>query len=117
MSRLPFTRHEIEWVNHPAKFDDVIVKHGIMGWVLPYHTARFLLKYDPRKLPVVQTAVVFTPSNVAVWELTGPQSFCDKLVFAMERPDEDFYRSMSIARIKRGHRAFTPSPLPSSPFL
>lgn len=74
----PLHPHEIEWVNHPAKFDDVVYKRGLCGWVLPLHIAEKILKYNPRHLPVIQ-----------------------------RRPDnEDVYIRLSIRRILNGYRVY-----------
>lgn len=78
--KLPQTQHEIDWVNRPGKFDDVVVKFKLMTWVLPEHVARHALKFNPRHLPVVQP-------------------------LDREMTDEAYYLYLSIRRIICGYRA------------
>lgn len=88
LTRLPKHPAEIEWENHPGRYDDVVIKHRLCTWVLPECVARHALKYNPRHLPVV-----------------------------IRKPDnEDYYLRWSVRRIVRGYRAFR-TYFPPSPFI
>lgn len=94
--------------------DEIIFKKHECEWILPYNMAGHI-KYNPRHLPVIDILPNIKEDSVALWAVGVDYSFMR--VFAAGRPNEDYYLAMSIDRIKRGHRAFTPAVLPQVPFV
>jgi hypothetical protein len=86
--------------------DGIVFRRHTYEWILPSGLGPHL-RYDPKKLPVVQTAVDIREDSVEVWEFTAEKLGYDRRVFACARCNEDHYLRLAVARINDGYRCGT----------